>query len=159
MSEWAPNPEVRQETSLLDIWAILRRRKYVVLLTLVVGVAAAVGIVVLQTPQYTSTTQLLFLAQNSSTGSGASNPSSALSSGQLATDIQLIQSSPVKAEAMKLLGRAAPIATVAEIGTTSVASISVTSPNAALAAKAANAYAKAYINVTNWPVSQFTSCR
>ena len=55
----------------------------------------------------------------------------------------------MKAEAAKLLGRASPIATVAEIGTTSVASISVTSPNAALAAKAANAYAKAYINVTN----------
>jgi succinoglycan biosynthesis transport protein ExoP len=154
MSEWAPNPESRQETSLLDFWGILRRRKYVVLLTLVVGVAAAVGIVVLQTPRYTSTTQLLFLAQNSSTGSGSSNPSSELTSGQLATDIQLIQSSPVKAEAAKLLGRAAPIATVVEIGTTSVASISVTSPNAALAAKAANAYAKAYINVTN---SQYLS--
>ena len=55
----------------------------------------------------------------------------------------------MKSQAAKLLGRAAPIATVAEIGTTSVASISVTSPNAALAAKAANAYAKAYINVTN----------
>ena len=78
MSEWAPNPEIRQEKGLLDIWAILRRRKYVVLLTLVVGVAAAVGIVVLQTPQYTSTAQLLFLAQNSSTGSGSSNPSSGL---------------------------------------------------------------------------------
>lgn len=149
MSERAPDPEIRQEIRLLDFWAILRRRKYVVLLTLVVGVAAAVGIVVLQTPQYTSTTQLLFLAQNSSTGSGSSNSNSGLSSGQLATDIQLIQSGPVKAEAAKLLGRASPIATVAEIGTTSVASISVTSPNAALAAKAANAYAKAYIIVNN----------
>ena len=149
MSEWAPNPEVRQETSLRDIWAILRRRKYVVLLTLVVGVAAAVGIVVLQTPQYTSTAQLLFLAQNSSTLSGASNSSGGLTAGQLATDIQIIQGSPVKSEAAKLLGRAAPTVTVAEIGTTSVASISVTSPNAAFAAKAANAYAKAYINVTN----------
>ncbi len=149
MSEWARSPEIRQEKSLLDIWAALRRRKYVVLLMLVVGVAAAVGIVVLQTPQYTSTTQLLFLAQISSTGSGASNSNSGLSSGQLATDIQLIQSSPVKAEAAKLLGRASPIAKVAEIGTTSVASISVTSPNAVLSAKAANAYAKAYINVTS----------
>ena len=149
MSEWAPNPEVRQETSLRDIWAILRRRKYVVLLTLVVGVAAAVGIVVLQTPQYTSTAQLLFLAQNSSTLSGASNSSGGLTTGQLATDIQIIQGSPVKSEAAKLLGRAAPIVTVAEIGTTSVASISVTSPTAALAAKAANAYAKAYIIVIN----------
>ena len=55
----------------------------------------------------------------------------------------------MKAEAAKFLGRASPIATVAEIGTTSVASISVTSPNAALAAKAANAYAKAYISVTS----------
>ena len=37
MSEWAPNSESRQEKSLLDIWVILRRRKYVVLVTFVVG--------------------------------------------------------------------------------------------------------------------------
>ncbi len=147
MSQWAPNPEIRQETSLLDLWGILRRRKYVVFLTFAVGVAAAVGIVVLQTPQYTSTAQLLFLAQ--STGSGSSSSSGGLSTGQLATDIQLMQSSSVKAAAAKLLGQGAPSVKVTEIGTTSVASISVTSPNAALAAKAANAYANAYIGVTN----------
>lgn len=147
MSQWAPNPEIRQETSLLDLWGILRRRKYVVFLTFAVGVAAAVGIVVLQTPQYTSTAQLLFLAQ--STGSGSSSSSGGLSTGQLATDIQLMQSSSVKAAAAKLLGQGAPSVKVTEIGTTSVASISVTSPNAALAAKVANAYANAYIGVTN----------
>jgi capsular exopolysaccharide synthesis family protein len=60
-----------------------------------------------------------------------------------------MQSSPVKAEAARLLGRPMPNVKVTEIGTTSVASISVTSLSSALAAKAANGYARAYINVTN----------
>ena len=102
MSERPPRAEHQQEAGLLDVWRALRRRKYIVALMLIVGVAAAVGVVVLQKPQYTSNTQLLFLQQISNTGTGASNAGNGLTPGQLATDIQLIQSSPVKSATAKI---------------------------------------------------------
>ncbi len=135
-----------QEANLLDYLAILWRRKFIILLTVVVAVAAGIGVDLARTREYSSTAQLLFLAQGTSGTSGSTN--SSLTTTQLSTDVQLVQSAKVQAKAAQLLHQVPPAASVALVGTTQVADITVTSPNKQLAAQAANAYARAYVTVT-----------
>lgn len=136
-----------KEPTFLDYWAILWRRKYVVLLILVVAVAAAIGIDTVQHRKYTATAQLLFLAQGSA--STATNSAvGSLNSTQIATDIQLVQSRQVQAAVERRLQGQAPKVVVSELGTTQVADVTVTSTSPSFAAAAANAYAAAYVSVT-----------
>jgi capsular exopolysaccharide synthesis family protein len=99
-----------------------------------------------RTKQYQSTASLLFLAQGVNTSS--SGGSTSVSAQQLATDVELVQSAPVRTTATKFLGMSAPPVSVAIVGTTQVADLTVQSTDPAFAARAANAYATAYINLT-----------
>jgi len=143
VADQAPGP---QEANVLDYVAILWRRKVIILITVVVALAAGIGVDAVRTREYSSTAQLLFLPQGLATGS--TTAATSLTPTQLATDAQLVQSAKVRGKATQLLGQVPPPARVALVGTTQVADVTVTSPNPQLAAKAANAYAKAYITVT-----------
>jgi succinoglycan biosynthesis transport protein ExoP len=98
-----------------------------------------------RTKQYQSTATLYFLAQGVSTSSGGST---SLSGQQLATDVELVQSAAIQAAVAKSLGAPAPAVSVAVVGTTQIADLTVQSTSPAFAAKAANAYAEAYLNQT-----------
>jgi non-specific protein-tyrosine kinase len=146
VSTWPPTASVREEATLLTYWTALWRRKWIIVLTTIVALGIAVAVDHARTPKYSSTAQLLFLSQGSSTA--ATSASGGLATGQISTDIQLVQSTEVQAKAAKILRSALPTVSVAEIGTTQVAGVTVTSPDKAFAAQAANAYAQAYIDVT-----------
>ena len=131
------------ERSLLDYLRILWRHKLVIALTVLVATGAAVGLDRVRHRTYEGTADVLFTVQ------GASGPASSnLSPAAVATDIELIQSSPVEAAVAKKLHRAAPPVTATEVGTTNVARIAVRSTSPDFAAAAANAYANAYILVS-----------
>jgi succinoglycan biosynthesis transport protein ExoP len=128
-----------------DSVRVLWRRKLLIILVLLVAVAATVGFDKSRTKHYQSTATLYFLAQGVNAGSGSS---SSLSTQQLATDEELVQSTPVQKVASKILGVAAPAVYVSLVGTTQIADLTVQSTDPAFAARAANAYATAYIKQT-----------
>jgi succinoglycan biosynthesis transport protein ExoP len=131
------------EPGLLDYLRILWRHKLVVVLTVVVAAGTVVGLDLNRTRTYQGTAEILFTAQ----GTSGSYPSS-LNQPDVSTDIELIQSAPVQAAVAKRLHGAVPGATATEVGTTNVAQIAVQSTSPSFAAAAANAYARAYIQVT-----------
>jgi len=131
--------------SFFDSLGVLWRRKLLILLVLLVAVGATAGIDKSRTKQYQSTATLYFHAQGVSPSSGAST---ALSTQQLATDLELVQSAPVQAAASKVLGAPVPAVSVSLVGTTQIADLTVQSTDPSFAARAANAYATAYIKQT-----------
>lgn len=131
--------EASVEPGLLDYLRILWRHKALVLVTFVVCVAAMVGVDHTRTKVYQGTANLLFQLQGSQASTGATVP--------VTTDLQVVTSQPVQDVVAKMLGEKAPKATVTEVGTTNVAAINVRSTSPAFAARAANAYAHAYITV------------
>jgi polysaccharide biosynthesis transport protein len=131
--------------SFLDSLGVLWRRKLLIVLVLLVAVGATVGIDKHRTKQYESTATLYFLAQGVNAGSDAST---ALSTQQLATDVELVQSAPVQNAVSKALGVPAPPVSVSLVGTTQIADLTVQSTDPSFAARGANAYAKAYIEQT-----------
>jgi capsular exopolysaccharide synthesis family protein len=129
-----------------DSVGVLWRRKLLIVLILLVAVAATAGIDKTRIKQYQSTVTLYFLAQGVNANSGAST---SLDAQQLATDVELVQSAPVQAAVSKALGAPAPSVSVAQVGTTQVAGLTVKSTDPEFAARAANEYAKAYIDQTH----------
>jgi polysaccharide biosynthesis transport protein len=134
------------EKNLVDYVAVLWRRKFTILLTVVVAVAIAIGIDFARTKQYTSTAALLLtipgISANSSTAQAyATQPN-------VPTDIELIQSAQVQDAVTKKIGSAPGVA-VTQVGTTNVVDISATSPDPDEAAKVANAYATSYLEVSS----------
>jgi succinoglycan biosynthesis transport protein ExoP len=128
-----------------DYLRVLGRRRWVIILSVVVFLGLAIAYIVLTTPVYQGTANLLLQPELSSTLAQANN-SNVVAIVDVATDIQLIGSGQVSAEVHETIPNA-PKASVAEIGTTDVVAISVQSTNAKLAAAAATAYARAYIHV------------
>jgi non-specific protein-tyrosine kinase len=134
----------QDEAGLLDYARVLWRRKLTVLLVIAVAVAATIGVDAIRTKKYNGTAQVLFVSQAYSS-TGVVSP---LSATDIATDIGLVQSASVKSIVARSLKTAPPSVSVAEQGTTEIATISVNSTNPVFAAKAANAYAKAYIQAS-----------
>jgi polysaccharide biosynthesis transport protein len=146
---------------LQDYVRILRQRKWVVLLFIVLAVLASIGYCNLQKNQYTGTARLLLTPQLSTTILQATNPNANVTGPtdavDVPTDTQVIESASVLDDVAKTV-KNPPNVSVAEIGTTNVVSVSTTSTNPAVAAKAANAYARAYLSVQQFQsVSALTS--
>jgi receptor protein-tyrosine kinase len=131
---------VPREEGLLAYWHVVWRRKWTVLLAVAVAMGSIVIIDQVRPREYSATSSVLLRSQ-SFTGT---NPNE-LTPQDIATLIRLVQSDPVTMIVSKRLGRSAPDASVAEVGTTATANITVTSTDAMLAARAANFYAVAFI--------------
>ena len=131
------------ERGLLDYLRILWRHKLLIALTVIVTTGVAVGLDHVRARTYQGTAEVLFTVQ----GGSAATSATGLTASDLATDIELIGSGPVQAAAAKMLHTTAPAFTASEVGTTNVAQIAVRSANPDFAAAAANAYARAYIQV------------
>jgi capsular exopolysaccharide synthesis family protein len=103
-----------------------------------------VGLDLTRTRIYQGTAEVLFTFQ----GVSGSFSSADLSQANVATDIELIQSSQVEAVVAHKLHSPAPAVSATEVGATNVANVAVRSTSPDFAAAAANAYANAYIQVT-----------
>jgi succinoglycan biosynthesis transport protein ExoP len=136
--------EPTEELGVLDYARILWRRKVTIILVMLIAVSATVGVDSIRHKKYQGTAQLLLLSQTRA-GDGTITP---LAPTDILTDIGLVQGATVKALVAKTLKTAAPSVSVAEQGTTEIATVSVTATNPVFAARAANAYANAYIRAS-----------
>jgi polysaccharide biosynthesis transport protein len=122
---------------------VVSRRLHWVLAITLLAVAVSLGVSLSQKKQYTATAQLLV---QSSTGV-ASNAvtQQTVSPTDVATELELVTSAPVKALAEKKLGFV-PKISAAEAGTTNVINISATASSPSEAAKIANVYATGFVS-------------
>jgi capsular exopolysaccharide synthesis family protein len=139
-----PEPKPEQHLGLLDYWRIVWARRITVVIVIAIALVLALGIDLTRTKVYTGTSSLLFVSQNFVAGGGTVE----LTPQDVATQIRLVTSSTVEANAALALKKVPPAPTVTQVGSTTVADIAVASPDAPFAAQAANAYAQAYIDAT-----------
>jgi succinoglycan biosynthesis transport protein ExoP len=136
------------QLSLQNYAQVVWRRRWVIVLTTVVGLGIGIAYSEITTPVYQATAQLELTPQLSSTVQQANNLSSgtATNTVDVPTDIQIMESTVVHDAVLKKVP-GAPTVAVSEVGTTNVVNVSVRSTSAELATKAANAYASTYISV------------
>ena len=136
-----PSVHLDVQLGLLDYWKIVWNRKLLVLAAIAIFIGAAVGLDSVRTKQYSATSNLLFVSQTYSSGGTVV----ALTPQDIATQIQIVNGASVRALATLALRQVPPSPQVVQVGLTAVAAITVTSSHRAFAARAANAYAFAYI--------------
>jgi len=131
------------ELGLRDYLSVLRRRRGIIALAVVVVVAVTLIASFLQTPVYEATAEVLIQTSGSS---NLFNPSTAQpdAARALQTQIQVLNSQPVRDAVKKQLGRA-PNVSVAEVAQTDIIEVKAQSTDPKQAATVANAYANAYI--------------
>jgi capsular exopolysaccharide synthesis family protein len=130
---------------LRDYGHILNRRKWTIIIILVIAVGLAYGYVSISTKKYTASAQLELTPQLSQTVQQAQNSAAVAPIVDVPTALQVIQSNSVQQAVQKTIPNA-PSVTAKEVQLTAVVTVSVTATNAKLAADAANAYARAYIS-------------
>jgi polysaccharide biosynthesis transport protein len=135
----------QERSGLREYLQVIRRRRWMIILTVVVFLGLAVGYSEITTPVYQGTAQLLLTPQLSTTLLEASN-SNITAGVDVPTDTQVIESQSVQNAVEQSIPNV-PSVSVTEVGLTDVVSIAVQSTNAKLAAQAANAYAKSYIHL------------
>ena len=131
-----PEPDLRDY-----FWALWRRKWVVALVTLLV-VGAALAFSYLQKAKYTAKADILLQPTNSAT-LGAQGGS--LDATEVATQIQIVTSAPVKGAVAAAIHGTPPDIKVTQVGQTNVIEISATAGSGRRAAAVANAYAKAYV--------------
>lgn len=139
-----PATEVRPEYSVGEMVRVVTRRKWTILLTVVVVLGAVLGYDLQQTKVYASTAGVELNPQYTI------NPASGVgSSGEIdiPNSIALVTSHPVVAAVSKLIGGPAPAATAAQVGSTDVMAITVEAGSPEAAARDANAYATAFLEI------------
>ncbi len=125
---------------LRDYVSVLRRRKWLVLLAMVLVFASALAVSLLQTPVYQGQARLLL--QRNISPFDANN--TWLNPTLVSTEIQIIESEPVRAAVMKRLGPV-PRISASSVGDTTVIQLEAESTSPERAASVTNAYADAYI--------------
>jgi polysaccharide biosynthesis transport protein len=126
---------------------VLRRRKWVVVLAVIVVVGTALTVSLLQTPVYQASADLL-IQPAANVSQSVFNPSNGGVGDpirEIQTQIQIITSRPVKDKVNSQLG-ATPSITARPVGQTDVIRVTASSTIPKQAADVANAYANAYIS-------------
>ncbi len=119
-----------------------RRRRWVILLSVVVAVGSALAFSFTQTPVYDSHTRVLLQSSSSVFSPSGSSQGDQLS---VPTEIEVFSSEPVQAAVRAKVGIAPPV-TVTQVGTTNVVEVTAVSVRPQQAAALANAYSNAYID-------------
>jgi capsular exopolysaccharide synthesis family protein len=129
------------QLDLRDYLAVVQRRKLIIGLCALGVVGAAMTVSLLQTPVYEAHADVVF-----ETGSTEAlfAPRNVVIGGQVATEIQIMQSRSVRQAVAEELG-SAPDVSVAQVGETQVVRISARSTDPGEAAEVANVYADTYI--------------
>lgn len=138
---------VRYQTSsnsmeLRDYLSVFARRKWMVILSVVLVAGTALLFSLLQSPVYEGKARL-FLEANSSVFD--STGGQALSPARVQTEIQVMQSGPVKALVREKMGSAPPVS-VTQVGLTEVLEVSVQAPQPRAAAEFTDAYVTSYLD-------------
>jgi succinoglycan biosynthesis transport protein ExoP len=123
---------------------LLWRHKWILVVTTLIGIGGTLGFDSQRTKMYQGTATILFISQNYA-GPGEVSP---LQASDVLTDIELVQSEAVYLHMVQMIHHTAPKPTVVELGTTDTAQVTVVSKNADFSASAANAYARAFVTVS-----------
>ncbi|MDD3176920.1 MAG: Wzz/FepE/Etk N-terminal domain-containing protein [Atopobiaceae bacterium] len=138
--------------TLLELFHLLRKHLSFIV-TLAVGAAVVVGIVSVFLPnQYTASTTVYVLSNSSSSSSSSNSMYTDLSASQMLSNdvVTIIKSSNVKkavADSLGISNLSSYTLSVTSSTTTRVVSLSVTGPDAQVAADVANAYVSAASDV------------
>jgi capsular exopolysaccharide synthesis family protein len=127
---------------LRDYLSLFNRRKWVVILAVVVVAGFALVASFLETPLYEAKSRL-FLQANSSVFD--STGTQQLSVARVQTEIQVLQSAPVRAAVRDKMGSAPPVS-VAQVGQTEVLEVRVVAAEPQVAAQFTDAYVNAYLD-------------
>jgi polysaccharide biosynthesis transport protein len=131
------------EPDIGDYARIVWRRKLIVILSMAVVVAVALGLSYVQTPKYSATAKIVLRLRTTGSIFGANAvPIDAARAVQ--TEIEAIQSDPVKDRVRQKVG-SAPRVRVSPVGTSDLIAVRAESTSANFAASVANAYADSYI--------------
>ncbi|MGH9265630.1 MAG: polysaccharide biosynthesis tyrosine autokinase [Acidimicrobiales bacterium] len=138
---------VRYQTSnnsmeLRDYLSLLNRRKWIIVLAVLLVAGTALVASFLQTPVYEGKARL-FLETNASVFD--LNGAQQLSPARVQTEIQVLQSAPVKAAVREKLGAAPPVS-VTQVGQTEVLEVRVRAPQPLRAAEFTDAYVTSYLD-------------
>lgn len=125
-----------------DYLSVFARRKRIVFLSVALVTGAALLFSLLQSPLYEGKARL-FLAANSSVFDSTSGQS--LSPARVQTEIQVMQSGPVKALVREKMGSAPPVS-VTQVGLTEVLEVRVEAPQPRRAAELTDAYVTSYLD-------------
>ncbi len=138
--------EAAAEPELRDYLQVLRRRKFVIALSVAVVLGAALAVSYLQTSRYAATAKLLLRPRSSQTvfAPGAAQPN-VNTERAVQTEIEVIEAEPVRGLVKDRIGDA-PSVQVRAVGQTDVVAIRAESTDPRRAAVIANAYADAYID-------------
>jgi non-specific protein-tyrosine kinase len=137
------------EMTMRDYWRVVVRRKWLVVLAVVVTVAGAGAMVAVQKKIYAGEAQMIVRALPSDSVFGSSTNNASNAARNIDTEIRVMEGTPVKDRVRTNLGITTDIPDVAAaaVGQTDVVSVTVQSHDPAVAAKLANAYVQAYIDV------------
>lgn len=127
---------------LRDYLAVIRRRRWIIIASVGIVVAAAVALSILQTPVYAAHARVLLQPSKTVFEAGTGQASNALV--RVDTEIQIFESVQVRDLVRKDRGSAPP-ASVVQVGQTDVVDVSAESTDPEEAAEIANAYASSYI--------------
>lgn len=130
------------QAQLIETLRVIRRRKWFLVLGLVLGLAGAVVYVVLQPKEYTATSTVLVSAVSNATQT-ATPPT--VSNQELQTDATLMTSAPIKKTVERTLSLLGATVTATASPNNNIISVSVTSNNARRSARLANAYTAAFV--------------
>ena len=125
-----------------DYVAVLLRRRWTVVLVCLMVAGAALAFSLLKTPIYEAQTRLLLGANQTTIDDGGFGQY--IDPNRIQTEIQVLLGKPITDIVASQIGSAPRISATA-VGGTAVIELTTSSPDAATAAKVANAYASAYI--------------
>lgn len=140
-----PQDAAEAELDLRDYLQVIRRRKGIIVLTVLIALAVALALSAAQTPRYAAVAKLLIRPRSSETVfTGAAPQSNVNSERAVQTEIEVLKAEPVQALVREKIG-SAPAVQVRPVGETDVVTIRAESTDPARAPVIANAYANAYI--------------
>lgn len=140
---------VDQEMTLRDYARVIARRKWVVTAATIATVASALGMVALQEPVYSSSSQVLVRARNTDTIFTNTNSGVFTAASAVPTEIAVLESELVSNRVRDNLGldRTPPRVSASQVGTTDVVNAVVRSGDAVTSKVLADAYVDAYIAI------------
>jgi polysaccharide biosynthesis transport protein len=138
------------EVDLRTYLRVLRRRKWLVFVCVGLAVAGTVAYSFGATKEYSATAQLLVQPQGGTLP--LTTPGQTITPTDVATELQLLKSTPVVDAVRKRLHSSEINVVGAEQGQTNVISLSATNRIPALAARIANAYATEFVNYETFVV-------
>ena len=136
-------PEPGAEPSIRGYLHVLRRGRWWVAACSLLGLAIGLTLSLTATKLYSATAQLL-VQSTGSIGLTVGGPGS-ITSAQVQTELQLVNSAQVQSMVRKELGGSAPGVAATQLGQTNVIALTAVNPDPTPAAKTANAYASAFV--------------